>query len=60
MFLCLVFVIFIYFILDILILDEVIGVGDEIFCEKVLLCLESLIKKLRMVVLFFYDLNVIK
>ncbi|HGH8154125.1 TPA: ABC transporter ATP-binding protein, partial [Vibrio cholerae] len=60
MFLRLAFAISTHFTPDILILDEVIGAGDETFREKALSRLESLIKKSRMVVLSSHDLNAIK
>ncbi|HBC2073183.1 TPA: ABC transporter ATP-binding protein [Vibrio cholerae] len=60
MFLRLAFAISTHFTPDILILDEVIGAGDETFREKALSRLESLIKKSRMAVLSSHDLNAIK
>jgi len=60
MFLRLAFAISTHFTPDILILDEVIGAGDESFREKALARLDSLFKDARIVVLSSHDLAAIE
>ena len=60
MFLRLAFAISTHFTPDILILDEVIGAGDESFREKAANRLKLLIEKSRIVILSSHDLNSIR
>lgn len=60
MFLRLAFAISTYIPPDILILDEIIGAGDEAFKEKVLQRLDDLFAKSRIVVLSSHDMAAIK
>jgi len=60
MFLRLAFAISTHFTPDILILDEVIGAGDESFREKALTRLDSLFNDARIVVLSSHDLSAVE